>query len=517
MPWQSAETPSIQLGILKSSLRESGIEADCLYANLVLAKQIGLDGYANIAGSLWYPFLREWLFNGFLVRSQAADNETLISLMDVFSNNPITRRGILKDRHGRVIDPNTQTNERLFLGDQGYSHLEYFNLLRSSLIPEYYDELLSRVKFEEYTLIGFTCTFSQLTPSLSFASEIKKRFPECRIALGGSALTGSIGQSVKRHFPQIDYVCDGPGEAAIVSMVRGECRSDSIALPFNIRDSPFPDYSDYFAQIDMLALTGAFSGRIPYESSRGCLWAKHRPCTFCALNNNQPGFHCKPIRTILHDIERLVNEYSPQQIVFVDNSVKASAYKEVFDSIKDWHLETSFFLEVKPTINKAMLTVLREAGVNEIQVGIESLSTELQIMLNKGTTLKQTLRFLADCSDLGINVHYNCLIGIPQETEGHYKDVLSLIPQIMHLPPPGLPLTPISLQKYSLYWKNPSEYSIRNVRPAKQYRLLYPEDIADSFAFVYDFDLPLSSSSNADYVGTLSDAIIKWRNHYYDD
>jgi ribosomal peptide maturation radical SAM protein 1 len=380
--------------------------------------------------------------------------------------------------------------------------------------------LFSRINFGEYDLIGFSCTFSQLLPSLSFAKEIKAKYPNCKIVFGGTGVYGNTGQSLVGDFSQADCVCRGHGEEYIVRIAKGELSYDSQCGEFDLERSPLPDYDDYFDHVHEIQSKGLgdieiYDGSIPYESSRGCFWATKHPCTFCALNENQPQYKSKSSEKIAKDIESLSEKYSPGRIVFTDNLLNVRGKKELFGVLKTKTSDTAFFAEVKPILTKDELIMIKEAGVDEVQAGIEALSTDLQKLLSKGTVLEQTLRFLEGCRDVGIDVHYNCLIGIPGETEKHYDAIIDFLPSVMSLPPPSIPLTPVSLHRNSAYWLAPEKYGISNVRPAKQYSLIYPKAFASKYAPVYDFDLELPEHFDANYINRLVDGVLEWRREYY--
>ncbi len=514
MPWQGAENPSIQLGILKSCLSEKDIEVDSLYANLIFAKALGLDRYADLCGSLWYPFVREWLFNAFMTDSDKVDYSTLVQLMDVFGNNPITKHADIKDRHGSILTPQAELHRHRDPDGHDMNAVSYFRELKSSVIPQYYDTLFTNVDFGKYSVIGFTCGFSQLVPSLSFSAAIKERFPQPQIVFGGSAVQGTTGNALLKHFPQVDLVCPGDGEEVIVSIATGDLDKIDTDNSYLLEHSPAPDYDDYFSQLAHIGNTEIYDGTIPYESSRGCLWAAKRPCTFCALNGTDLRVRSKSIGKILADIRTLSRRYAPRQIAFTDNLVNVRHQKELFQVLGDDPLDSSFFLEVKPNLSYDELALVHRAGVTDLQAGIEALSTPIQTLLHKGTTLEGCLGFLRNCADLDINVCYNHLVGIPGESAGQYQEILELIPTIIHLPPPSIPLTPISLQRYSPYWRDPKAFGIIDVIPASQYNLIYPPAIASDFAFIFDFSLDLPSDFNADYINSLVNLTLAWRTEY---
>ncbi|GAF90903.1 unnamed protein product, partial [marine sediment metagenome] len=63
MPYASLERPSLALGILQSSLRETSLTSNVVYANLQFAQEIGLETFAEVIRGAYY-LLGEWTFAG---------------------------------------------------------------------------------------------------------------------------------------------------------------------------------------------------------------------------------------------------------------------------------------------------------------------------------------------------------------------------------------------------------------------------------------------------------------------
>jgi hypothetical protein len=87
---------------------------------------------------------------------------------------------------------------------------------------------------------------------------------------------------------------------------------------------------------------------------------------------------------------------------------------------------------------------------------------------------------------LGIDVNWNLLVGFPGDRQEDYEEMATLIPYIIHLPPPEGPGF-LRLDRFSPYFTNPERYGINNLRPKAIYAEIFPEK-TDFYKLAYYFD-----------------------------
>src|SRR6185369_6099656 len=56
---------------------------------------------------------------------------------------------------------------------------------------------------------------------------------------------------------------------------------------------PFPNYDDYFVQLETTSLRQEIVPLVPFETARGCWWGAKQHCTFCGLNALTMTFRAK--------------------------------------------------------------------------------------------------------------------------------------------------------------------------------------------------------------------------------
>jgi len=160
---------------------------------------------------------------------------------------------------------------------------------------------------------------------------------------------------------------------------------------------------------------------------------------------------------------------------------------------------------------------LKQAGVNSLQPGIESLSTNILQLIRKGCTALQNVQLLKWASELGIELAWNFLMGFPGEEPDEYARMAEMIPALLHLQPP-LPLGAgrlVGLYRFSPYFDDPEGWGITNVRSAFSYGLVYPFPEATLRRLAYHFDFDYADGRDpSTYTAPLFEMIQYWEANY---
>jgi ribosomal peptide maturation radical SAM protein 1 len=175
-----------------------------------------------------------------------------------------------------------------------------------------------------------------------------------------------------------------------------------------------------------------------------------------------------------------------------------------------WDLRLHY--EVKSNLRREHVQALAAAGVVHIQPGIESLSTSVLKIMDKGVDGVTNVRLLRDCEDLRVTTPWNYLYGFPDEEPEDYWSVIAQMPNLHHLQPPRI-ATRIALERFSPYHQRPDlGFGMR--RPAAFYRHVYdlPERELMDLVFIFD-------SEDAGIAGELEhalrDAVKVWQDAYF--
>lgn len=485
MPWGSIQKPSLAMGILKHLVAGAGFTPELHYLNFMLAAQIGLRAYEDIAGGAF--FHQEWFFAQYLFGSDGT--------------------GEMQNRWEQMMANDDAGSMLRAMTGHSPDRDEYFKSLAESEVPRFLDAAFQQVDWQRYKIVGFTTTFAQSLASIAIAKRIKTAYPEITIVFGGANVDSEMGNEFVRAFPWIDHAVHGEAEYTFPQLLSAISRGDKIihipgissrngdaifdghleaGAPVDINHSPAPDYTDYVAAIEANGFKGAFKLQLFYESSRGCWWGEKHHCTFCGLNGGTMKFRQKSPDTILMEVLNLSRDYNCLSLSATDNILSNQSWKTFLPQLASLDLDIGLFYEVKANLSFEQLAALKSAGVREIQPGIESFSTRVLKLMDKGVTGIQNIQLLKWCYELGIRPVWNILYGFPGEDDEDYAAMPDLIRSISHLYPPGD--TPqVMYERFSPYHFASGTYGI-SLKPAREYQYIFPKQRVAFERIAYFFE-----------------------------
>jgi ribosomal peptide maturation radical SAM protein 1 len=459
MPWAIFNRPSIQLGALKSYLREQAPEIDVAACHPFLgaAKEIGFDAYRIIAEDSW--------------AGEALYCALLFPEMEEQAKNVFYRS----------------------LGRKSASRLPDFHLLCEKLDRQL-DNWLQLNDFSATSLIGFSVCFGQLPATLLAAERLKKKYPQVSIVLGGSTCVSKIGSSLLQVFPAVDFVVAGEGEQplldlcrylqgtadtpgpAILTRTKGQIHRQQLpalspgAEVHDLNTLPVPDYDDYFDELKQSGLD--FIPQLPLEFSRGCWWNK---CAFCNLNLQWCGYRFKKSERMEREVALMVKKYRCLDLAFTDNALPPAEADRFFTAMQRGNQDIRFFAEIRSTDKPDRYASYRLGGLDSVQIGIEAFSNSLLQRMNKGITVMDNLAAMKYCAEAGIRLDGNLILEFPGSSEEEAEETL----RVLEFALPFRPLTGAGffLGHGSPVWNDPGKYGIRAVRHHPSNRKLYPAPI----------------------------------------
>lgn len=499
MPFSGANRPQVALGLLKASLHARGVWCDVAYLNLVLAEWVGAAPYQWLSSEFTdMAFAGEWVF-----------------AHHFFGENLLDGEGYLRYLRREV--------------GAGKEEIDFIVRLRQ-IIPRYLDHCLRAVDWRRYSVVGFTSTFEQNMASLSLAYEVKRRYPDKVIVMGGANCGHPMGEAILRCFPFVDYVFTGEADVSFPEFVVRRARrrpfSDlkgivyrngravvSTGLPDPVADMdalPFPDYDDYFAQLGQTEVAPDLPVVLQFETARGCWWGAKHHCAFCGLNALSMAFRAKSKERALAEILHLSSRYPVRQLAAVDNIIDMQYFRDLLPELKRRDLGLSIFYETKANLTKEQVRLLGEAGVDNVQPGIESFSPKLLKLMRKGVSPLQNVQLLKWCRQFGVRPIWNLLYGIPGESAEDYREMLPLLESMTHLQPPASKGT-IRLDRYSPYFQSPESFGLVNAQPARAYHYIYPFKTDELAELAYHYEYTFADGHHAgQHVGPTLRQLERW-------
>lgn len=481
MPWAALDLPSLALGILEEALAPlADTTTAVIHGNLDFVDW--LDGRMDVDLTTYEYYSRESYFVG-------CGDWVFAKALDPSLDNETAFREYLK----------------------GFGEDERFEQMRalSDAAPAFIDQFVDRVLAESPDVVGFTTTFQQNTASLAAARVLKERAPHVTTVFGGANCDAEQGEAVHRNFPFVDFVVRGEGETAFPQLVQalrsgatprdidglcGRTPGDgAFVRPMSARPLPpgqyvVPRFDGYFARLRGSVARTWVEPKLVVEGARGCWWGARHHCTFCGLNGTFMEFRSKSPSSVFREIHDLVARHQVLDVYLVDNILDMGYFTTLLPQLAEADFDIRLQAEVKSNLRPHHLEALRGAGVVSIQPGVESLSSTVLKLMDKGVTGCQNVALLRDAGTLGISVLWNYLYGFPGETDADYTAVLDQVPGLHHLPPPS-GASRIQIERFSPYFADRS-LGFPALRPANQYRLNYAlpdEELAD-LAYVFDVD-----------------------------
>jgi ribosomal peptide maturation radical SAM protein 1 len=482
MPWNLLETPSLPLGLLRVRAQASkhppaitDYYGNLRWAEYLLERSGGAitpEDYSYIANwGVWHG-MGDWVFAGVLTGQpdfHAADYPGYLAR--------------------RRADPGKSAVMRDYAAD---------------FITQGAQEILA----QEPDLVGFSSTFQQNVPSLALAQQLKREQPSLPVLFGGGNCEFPMGPALHRNFAFIDYVVSGEAEIAFVALLDSlSCEREISSVPgltwrgpdggsvFNgpagmvpVDLVPSPDYSGWFDALRRSPVRDHVQPKLLFEAARGCWWGEKHQCTFCGLNGSTMRFRAKSADAVWEALGDLVTRHQVLDIVMVENIMDKHHARELLPRIKDAGWDLRLYYEVKANLRSDQLALFSEAGVSHIQPGIESLSTRVLGLMDKGVHATQNIQVLRDCECHQLTVDWNFLYGFPGETDADYQTVIEQIPALVHLQPPA-GATRIILERFSPYFERP-ELGFAERHVAEFYQYLYDLPPSEIFDIGYQFRTP---------------------------
>ncbi|NNL42838.1 MAG: RiPP maturation radical SAM protein 1 [Desulfobacterales bacterium] len=476
-PWPIFNRPSIQLGTLKSYLKSQFSELEIVthHFYLKLAEKIGYKLYHAISERTW---LAETVYAALLYPKR------LESIRKLFIKEA---RGIPALRE-----------------------VDFKNLTKK--VAKVTDEFIDSENWGHFGLAGFSICLCQLTSSLYFIRRIKQKVSALPIVIGGSMFTGDSAKNLLKVFSEIDFVIIGEGELPLRWLIRnlkdphkidhGPINSGIVTSKerkinnrvgfsqiMDLNENPIPDYDDYFNLLKSFKPAKTFFPTLPSEISRGCWWkgassdkGKSSGCAFCNLNLQWKGYRSKSAKQVIAEMEYLTSRYKILSIALMDNLIPSKIATDIFTRLGDLKKDLRIFCEIRSATPKRVLKHMKSAGVNQVQIGIESLSSRLLKKLNKGTTAIQNIEIMKHCEELGIVNHSNLIVHFPGSDGEDVKETMETLKFAMYFRP--MKIVHFWLGLESPVWQNPKRYGIKAVFNHPNYAILFPQKICRQMAFL---------------------------------
>jgi radical SAM superfamily enzyme YgiQ (UPF0313 family) len=351
-------------------------------------------------------------------------------------------------------------------------------------------------------LIGLTGTNLVYGENRELAALCKREWPDSKVVLGHD-FASLNSERILRECPDLDFVLRGEGEVGFHALAEKVLNgssdlSDVPALAW-IDSGRFRSNAPTACDLDSLPEVSRVElPRLVAEghcgsifTTRGCPFR----CTFCttgqisALTPSRGGYRLRSIPGVIEEVKRLRRDYGLRTLNVVDDlffaksDVSKARAEEFARGLIDSKLDVQFMFDCRvDSIDLDLFRLLKEAGLREIFVGVETGSDEQRAKYNKRFASEiDPSALLNRVTELGIRVVPGIITYHPDVTLAELESTLSLVerlgPQRSSVfqnkmkPYPGTPLYREYLEKGLLKteWPVP-DYDFRDPRIERIFR-----------------------------------------------
>jgi hypothetical protein len=283
--------------------------------------------------------------------------------------------------------------------------------------------------------IGFSVWTSNYLTTLMAAAILKERRHPPSIVAGGPQVTESMASArLGLEAGLFDAVVQGEGEDAFLSVYESFSRGGAIGpVPgaitagnhgtspekppplLRILDLPAPD----FDAMDLAAYSlSPDSTTVLYQLSRGCT----DKCTFCSEWVFWQRFRALDPLQSVDQLAEMQRRYGFTEVLFTDSLLNGSIkrLRAFAEGVLERNLTFQWGGFMRAQMDADTLAVLKRAGLQWVNIGIESMSDATLDLMNKRRTEADNLHALRLFLENGIQVQSGLIPGFPGDTRARF-------------------------------------------------------------------------------------------------
>ncbi len=270
--------------------------------------------------------------------------------------------------------------------------------------------------------VGISAMTVDFPKARKIAGLIKKINPETVLILGG-VHANALEEKALEEAVEFDLLMAGESETTLVEFIQGTKKKDEIAGLFwrneegkimngapahydeDVDSLPFPAW-------DMFPRTQIY----PVMSERGCPFN----CVFCCRNMSKK-VKRRSLDKVMEEIEWLHENFSPREIYFEDETFGSSPEKAamLLKRLIEFSEKAKVTFKAQTRVDRVteeMTDLMRKAGFEYIELGVESGDPEVLKASKKGISLEQVEKAVKTIKKSGLKVWFKIIIGLPGET-----------------------------------------------------------------------------------------------------
>lgn len=309
-----------------------------------------------------------------------------------------------------------------------------------------YLDFVKAVEDYEPDLIGVSVVDETVEMGLKLVSGLNRSVP---VIFGG--VHAIFNPDWLIHRDEVDMVCIGEGEAALVELCKRlmdgrsyndienlwikndrEIIKNDIRRIVDINSLPFEDFSVFEPQRLVRPMQGKMVSMLPINFDRGCPYR----CTFCnapSISSYYSDFGFKYYRAKTTD--RIYEEMkhlskSPIAYFYFNSETFLAGTLSKLQEFAAMYSEFGlpFWCQTRiETVTDEKVKLLKEMNCDRVSIGLEHGNEEFRKkMLNKNFTNEQAIKAFDIFNKYGVKVSVNNVIGFPDETRELVFDTINL-------------------------------------------------------------------------------------------
>ena len=330
------------------------------------------------------------------------------------------------------------------------------DILRFGQIEQRYQEYkvfltatIERILGMEPKVVSFYTLWPHYHIMLRIAKELKARRNDLFIVLGGPQASATAFDTMNAA-PWVDYICTGEGENTIVpfieSILNHNCQDIQSVLGLYYRKDGVVVHNDMNIPLCDLDTLPHWDDRLcaiyhenpnpgwdspyyfmPIDAGRGCPYN----CTFCCSSHFwKRTYRLKSPARILEDIRYYYEKYGITSFWFSHDAITTN--RKLITEVCDLLIASGMNIRWRCTsridcVDEELLLKMKESGLVEIELGIETGSLRMQKLTKKNLNLQHAQKLISFMLKQGLLVGLFFMYGFPEETEEDLNDTLELI------------------------------------------------------------------------------------------
>lgn len=312
------------------------------------------------------------------------------------------------------------------------------------------NKLLSYIKDNEISVVGFTITEPTLKPVSQVVQKIKKRFPNVYVVCGG--LHAILDPTEVLEVINCDAVCIGEGEYATLKLVKrlkinspklfqtnnfwfrkgNKIIKNKLDKPIDINTLPSPNReifykNNYDIYQGPIYLKDTEKGCI-VTVSRGCQYN----CSFCGnqfLNTQYLGGYRRTLKPeiAIKQLKEIIAKRHYDYLIFIDPQFPTNdSWLTKFSNLYSKYIKIPYTVQLRfGSFTQKTVNLLKKTGCYFVQIGLESGDKDMRfLVLNKKIDHNMIVNGVEMFKKKQIKIGLNNMVGLPDETPERFINTI---------------------------------------------------------------------------------------------